>query len=584
MTAFWFLSDPARAGREKELIDRLCGEADWLHEARWRLDGAQIVVDLTLVVHGTTYEAVLTYPAHFPAAPISVRPRDAEDSWSIHQYSDGALCLEWGPDTWHEGVTGRQMVESLQRLLEIEQDPTEGAPRVAPSRHELSVGQALRATFLRFYCSDPLADELRRASPNATLCYSLHKQRRSYLVVAEAMESGNDRWENPDIPTPLRHGEDSARLFRAPVVQTSLSAHELSEIDTVDKLYAALNAGASEAGRPVIERGVSALVIAEDGTPQFYLVFDSDASLERATTVWSPSLGERRLSPEHDALAGKRVGIVGLGSVGSKVAVSLARTGVGSFYLVDDGVFLPENVVRNALDLSNTAELKADGVADLISRVGPNISVDVSRTRLSGQESNSSVARTLGRLASCDLVIDATANARVFNLTAAVAAANMVPLVWMEVFGGGIGGMLARFRPGRDPIPTRIRDAYNAFTAVHPAPEARAGSEYGAVDGDGRVLMANDADVGVIADHATRLAVDAMLEREPSMFPHSLYLVGLARAWVFEEPFHTIPIATPMDEAQALLDEPEDAAAKQVGLEFLAALLKETSGEDPSSA
>src|SRR5262249_54567063 len=65
-----------------------------------------------------------------------------------------------------------------------------------------------------------------------------------------------------------------------------------------------------------------------------------------------------------------------------------------------------------------------------------------------------------------------------------------------------------------------------------------------ATDGRGRVLAASDAEVSVIAAHVAGVAADTALGREPSWYPNSLYLIGLARASVFEAPFHTIPIET----------------------------------------
>ena len=56
-----------------------------------------------------------------------------------------------------------------------------------------------------------------------------------------------------------------------------------------------------------------------------------------------------RLPTGFDDLANKKVGIVGCGSVGSKIAASLCRTGVGKFLLIDEDIFFPGNVVRNEL-------------------------------------------------------------------------------------------------------------------------------------------------------------------------------------------------------------------------------------------
>jgi hypothetical protein len=64
------------------------------------------------------------------------------------------------------------------------------------------------------------------------------------------------------------------------------------------------------------------------------------------------------------------------------------------------------------------------------------------------------------------------------------------------------------------------------------------------MDDEGRIMVASDAEVGVIASHAAGIAADTVLGREPSAYPYSLYLIGLAHAWVFKAPFQTIPIAT----------------------------------------
>src|SRR5204862_8340621 len=111
-----------------------------------------------------------------------------------------------------------------------------------------------------------------------------------------------------------------------------------------------------------------------------------------------------RLAPEFERLADKSVGIVGLGSAGSKLAASLARSGVGRFLLVDEDIFLPENVSRNALDLHDTGEHKVDAVTDLLYRISPSVQVDVSYVHLTGQESNAAVSRALAQLGRCDLV------------------------------------------------------------------------------------------------------------------------------------------------------------------------------------
>jgi len=70
-------------------------------------------------------------------------------------------------------------------------------------------------------------------------------------------------------------------------------------------------------------------------------------------------------------LGSRTAAIVGLGSGGSFVAVSLAMSGVGRFVLVDDDTLEPVNVVRHAADLREVGRPKAEAVAGLIRQRNP---------------------------------------------------------------------------------------------------------------------------------------------------------------------------------------------------------------------
>lgn len=71
----------------------------------------------------------------------------------------------------------------------------------------------------------------------------------------------------------------------------------------------------------------------------------------------------------------RTVGIVGLGSGGSFVAVSLAMSGVGHFILIDNDTFEIENVVRHAADLRYVGKPKVEVVADLIKQRNPQAAI-----------------------------------------------------------------------------------------------------------------------------------------------------------------------------------------------------------------
>ncbi|MFG1384013.1 hypothetical protein [Xanthobacter versatilis] len=141
-------------------------------------------------------------------------------------------------------------------------------------------------------------------------------------------------------------------------------------------------------------------------------------------------------------------------------------------------------------------------------------------------------------------IIDATADAHCFNFCAAVAKESLKPLIWGEVFAGGIGGLVARVRSGHEPEPQAARNQINAWCNAHgvPAPLAGLAAPYEAAAGTAGPLVADDAEVSIIAGHLARLATDVLTLPEDSAFPAPAYAIGLRKAWIFSQPFETWPI------------------------------------------
>ena len=75
-------------------------------------------------------------------------------------------------------------------------------------------------------------------------------------------------------------------------------------------------------------------------------------------------------------LAENKVAVVGLGSGGGFVALSLAMSGIGEFVLVDNDDLEPGNVTRHVCDLRDIGRNKAEAVADLILNRNPEAQVE----------------------------------------------------------------------------------------------------------------------------------------------------------------------------------------------------------------
>ena len=92
-----------------------------------------------------------------------------------------------------------------------------------------------------------------------------------------------------------------------------------------------------------------------------------------------------------DALAGAKVAIFGIGGVGGYVVEALARSGVGSFVIVDDDKVCLTNINRQIIATRKTiGKYKVEVMRDRILEINPDIPMWLMRLILLQQRSKSS--------------------------------------------------------------------------------------------------------------------------------------------------------------------------------------------------
>lgn len=549
----WAIENPTRFLKERTAISDLVGRVNWLEVANWGFTKeALLKVDADIIVSDQTFDVELVFPNLFPDTPAYVRPRSATTLWSSHQFGPGGvLCLEWGPDNWSTQITGADLLESAHKLLFSERG-ADSASQPVPSRHSLTLGQEVRASSNRIVFTPALREHLRGiVSPaeHALMTRSIIHRETVVVFISEVFQATGESFKPSDMPAGLLHygplfpWERKGRLFKS---ETFVPGRRISKSEEL--LGAIHDAGFEDFRLPSLVHGgtdeVERLIVlvGEDGVPRAFLVKPTDeiAIAEYAVVDTGDPRDERRPGG-YRSLSETKIGIVGLGSVGSKLAVSLARCGVRKFLLVDDDVMLAANICRNELDWTWVGENKVDAVKEALLLIAPGVEVQVRRIRIAGQESPQSASTALDALAGCDLLIDATANPSVFVQLAAVAKRKKRALVWGEVFAGGIGGLLVRSRPERDPEPLAMRAGVYEF--LQKLPEAPFPFAIGYdVREDRAPLIAFDAEVSQFAGALTSFVLDTVVGGEESIFPYSAYLMGFKRQWIFDAPFDTQPI------------------------------------------
>lgn len=527
----WFVEDPGRSRQERKALEDLAGSVDWLNAIGWRIDdNARLVWDADLSVGAETREISLRFPNNFPYSPPVVFPRDKNAYWTIHQYGRGGeLCLQYGPDNWHDTISGADMVRSAYQLLSGEITEALGGP-VVPSRHITTLGASVRGNYLR-YVFDPDALTYLDTLPVGAVSFAselnLWQASGVTKLLQEATTSG---WQNPMMTQALQRSgfPTEVAIIRLPEGMTQAIPKQASAL-------------ISDLQHKSWDVGDARSVILIEGSKISAVELDRKTDSTESIAVIQLQPAKNRLSGEHTSLAEKRVAVIGCGSLGSKVAVSLARCGIRSFVLVDEDVFLPENIVRHDLDARDIGSLKVDSVAARIEVVQPYAKTTKYRRILGGQGSSGAIEGLLDVLADCDLIVDATAEPAAFNVLSSITKmSSKSAIVWGEVFAGGIGGMMARYRSLQEPSPLTMRQRIDSWCSSQDAPIPETSVPYGTNEAEPQI--ADDADVCTIAGHLSAFCVDTLLERQPSHYSFSVYLIGLRPAWIFNQALEVKPI------------------------------------------
>lgn len=536
----WWIKNPERIAAELEVIEDLRANEPWLVQIKeMLLEKLIFAVEFDIDVNGETLPFVLKYPDLFPDTPPSVFPRDGR-CHSGHQYGTGGeMCLEYRSDNWDPSVTGAMIIASTHRLLAGEQ-PSPNERAVVPNAHHATLGQQLRSAIGRYLTTPGFRAFIAQmaagtCAPGMAVDLSVPgKTWVAYVTAIGPLTKPN--WIESDIPPSL--------IKPCPAVLIRVSALENVTITEYEHIEALIHVSAGSDSLPTNDDGGLRIIVVADAQSArmlFTVPHDGQWKLLPYRTVdlrTEPS----RLSSAHSTLKTKKVGILGAGSLGSKIAVTLARSGVRSFVLVDDDILKPENLVRHELDVHALGAHKVDGLEERVKAVAPKVDVKVRRVLLGGQESSATTSSVLDDLASCDLVIEATADPQAFNFAAAAARSANRPMLWTEVYAGGIGGFVGRVRPGIEPPPHTARRQYLAWCRDQGIPWIGDDRDYDSQIPEGPPLIADDADVSAIAGHASRMALDTLMRPEASAFPHPAYVIGLAQAWIFTEPFDVRPV------------------------------------------
>lgn len=94
------------------------------------------------------------------------------------------------------------------------------------------------------------------------------------------------------------------------------------------------------------------------------------------------SLIERHGANIHNKLKNASVAIAGIGGLGSNIAVSLVRAGIGKLLLVDFDVVDVSNLNRQQYFMEQVGEYKTDAIVKILRHINPYTTLDTVNTKV----------------------------------------------------------------------------------------------------------------------------------------------------------------------------------------------------------
>ena len=523
---YWWRANSRRVASERRAVEALEGEESWFQLERWLVQQAKLCVEGVITAHGKEYSVRLVYPHQFPLVPAWVEPQGAV-RWSTHQYGTRTLCLEHRPDDWSTETTGADLLRSARDLLVLE-DPRGGDGEPAPSAHHIGELQAYDWSDPPVLIGAPCVDRIRQGLANdlKTITWAISDNVFPFLVL-----------DADDRQSIYRPTEADPLVFQ--IGGTAVASVAPAPSGTPDRAALVAAGKFDPASAEFVGRSTSGLVlyVTNDSVEAFLLL--KEGRVARRKVFVLPDEGGLR-SGRDAGVASRRVAVVGVGSVGSKIAESLVRSGVTRLTLIDGDVMLPENIERHVLDWRDVGVRKVHALKRRLLRIVPGADIEVFGENLHWQRSARNHAAQVAAVARSDVIVDATGDSASSLLLGAIADGDGRAFVSVEVFEGGIGALVATALPERDPPFAKGRERFfawcreQAMTPPQPAPR-----RYEALAEDGTVIVADDAAVTITAGHACRVILN-ILDGRPASINSAWLLLGYEESWVFQGHGHTI--------------------------------------------
>ena len=389
--------------------------------ARYKIIGdnpLEIEFELIVKDHNYIFKAVFNH--FFPYQPITIYK--ITNFYTPHCYQDSAMCLKWGVDNWDSSITLTKLIINLIDLLNDE-NPLGEVHKKSEEGDIFSLEQLVR---------------YRVGENDIILSNEIYNQ-------AKINQKGSISF--------FKNTYNSREIYIAyKIDDTGLLDNILRTQETIPYIYIDLPRKLlfnNENIIKYIDFKANKLIYFTNDNNAVLLIHNDSFDIKNA--YFSDYEISKRIDIDKSVLS-KRITILGMGSIGSRLFVDLARAGFSNLFIVDNDLMLPHNVIRHELTNKDIGKLKVEALRSFVkSKINKKANISISKINILGQTSTTAVNSFIEKCCLSDIIIDCTANDNLLLLLDVPTTEKKIPIISGTVIPGGLGNIIL-YKNNRDSI------------------------------------------------------------------------------------------------------------------------------------
>lgn len=481
---------------------------------------------LVLHIKNFDYHFEVIFPRFFPFQPIIVKNME-ERRLSKHEYNDKTMCLKWGIDNWNENVTIKNIILNLIELISVE-NPFGDEHGKAESGDVFTLAQRMGQHGDNLLLSFEVLDSFKRKRGVAEVL----KKRTSETTLFCFSKVGNKRL-NPIFNSKEKMKITYWKLNDLNKIKITTQDIEGKYLGKNNYCFIFERLDNKVRGIFVGKEFYKKRVVNSNPVEQRESFLEEDVYIYSTVNILFVDKEIKKRINIDEKILEKKIAILGLGSIGSRVLMDLARAGFKKFMLCDGDVFMPNNVIRHELTNKDIGELKIVALAEKIkSDINKDVNFEFYAFALNGQESTNHTNRMLEGLSTCELIIDCTADSNIIFSLNQIVMDKDLNYVSGSVLNGGVGNVLINRKKGSELSLIDIVESQKKFFEINSFDFSRSHDYFGKI-GDTE-YVATMSDCSIIAGLIGKNAINMLKNQENEFLKYDIYVMSTSNEFLDE--------------------------------------------------